>query len=48
MPFQIRHDGKTYTVHTVVGEGLTKVEFTEDERVAPQPPLDNSEEALPC
>lgn len=45
MPFQIRHDGKTYTVNTVVGEGLTKVQFTEDEPkpAAPQP-LDNTDE----
>lgn len=33
MPFQIRHDGKTFTVHTEVGNGLTRVVFTED----PQP-----------
>lgn len=45
MPFQIRHDGKTYTVHTVVGDGPTRVEFTEDEsQPGEAQPLDNSEE----
>lgn len=32
MTFQIRHDGRTFTVHTVVGDGLTKVLFDEEEQ----------------
>lgn len=46
MPFQIRHDGKTYTVRTVVGDGPTKVEFAEDQPQAEPPqPIDNSGDA---
>lgn len=37
MTFQIRHDGKTYTVHTEVGDGITRVVFDEDR---PQTPKD--------
>lgn len=39
MTFQIRHDGKTFTVHTKVGDGLTEVLFDEDPTAAaPQQP----------
>lgn len=31
MTFQIRHDGKTYTVHTEVGNGLTQVVFDDED-----------------
>lgn len=47
MPFQIRHDGKTYTVNTVVGEGLTKVQFTEDQPQERAEPLEPSDEMQP-
>lgn len=32
MTFEIRHDGTTYTVHTEVGDGLTRVLFEETPR----------------
>jgi hypothetical protein len=48
MPFQIRHDGKTYDVHTHVGDGLTRVEFVELERQAEPQPLDNTDEVTAC
>jgi hypothetical protein len=44
MTFQIRHDGRTFTVTTEVGDGETKVRFTED-NPPPEPPLEPGEEA---
>lgn len=43
MTFEIRHDGRTFTVHTEVGEGLTQVKFEENEPQEQQP-LEPSEE----
>lgn len=45
MTFQIRHDGHTYTVHTEVGEGETKVVFDEENPDPRDNPLEPSEDA---